>query len=338
MKRFATIEALPLPVANYTGQVADPKEDALKAFFDANKHRLPDPASPEPAFYCPQMVALQYFRADYDKFIAREKITDAEIQQEYEKNKEHYDQFLKNSTNQQPAEKEGTKPSAAKGANPAAKPAAKPADNKTLKPADGAGQTPAKPAKPAAAPAEKKDTKPAENKGSNGTSSLSPARPLSHGAAAAPPVMLAAFAADNAPQPPAKATEPAKSDSAAAKPDEPAPADKAPPAGAEKHAPPAAAKPEPAKAGLPPAAKPALPDSLKDTIRRRIAQQRILKLFDGLRVKMDEYSEKWNIYDVERIRSGKAPRTPKASNRLRRRGRISRPSPRKTTWSPIKPD
>ena len=80
---------LHVPVADYVAKVDEPKDEELKTFFDEHKEEHPQPASPEPGFREPQRVALQWFKADQDKFLAQ--VTDAEIKQRYEKNKELYD-------------------------------------------------------------------------------------------------------------------------------------------------------------------------------------------------------------------------------------------------------
>ena len=45
---MATIEAIPLAVADYVKDVDDPSENELKKFFEENKERLPNPASARP--------------------------------------------------------------------------------------------------------------------------------------------------------------------------------------------------------------------------------------------------------------------------------------------------
>ncbi|MEN6557534.1 MAG: hypothetical protein ABFC54_05065 [Thermoguttaceae bacterium] len=87
-KQTAAIEAVALPVADFTGKVEKPSEAELKEFFEKYKEQYALPGSPEPGFREPKKVALQWFKADFDKFIAA--VTDKEVRERYEKNKELY--------------------------------------------------------------------------------------------------------------------------------------------------------------------------------------------------------------------------------------------------------
>ena len=93
VKQAATIEAVPVPVANYLSRVDEPGDEELKALFEQykDKHALPD--SPEPGFREPQRIALQYFKADFEKF--SKAVTEEEIKAHYEKNKQLYEQLEK---------------------------------------------------------------------------------------------------------------------------------------------------------------------------------------------------------------------------------------------------
>ena len=114
------------------------------------------------------------------------------------------------------------------------------------------------------------------------------------------------------PQPPEKAAEPVKKPEAAAKGEKPA--DKTPGVAKGPHPNPLpkgegtkggskgeGTKAEPPKTGLPGLPNPVFSEAMKHRIRQSIARDRILKVFDGLRVKMDEYGQEWSKYDVERI-------------------------------------
>ena len=85
VKQMATIEAAPVAVANYLSRIDEPSDEELKTFFEQYKDRYPLPDSPEPGFREPQRVALQYFKANLDKFAGG--VTDEEIKAHYEKNK-----------------------------------------------------------------------------------------------------------------------------------------------------------------------------------------------------------------------------------------------------------
>ncbi len=90
VNRRATVELLAVPVANYLSAVSDPKDAELRKFFDKYNDQLQQPGSPEPGFKQPKKAAFQYFKADYDKFVERaeNQVTDQQIQEYYEKNKD----------------------------------------------------------------------------------------------------------------------------------------------------------------------------------------------------------------------------------------------------------
>ena len=105
VKQMATIEAVPVAVANYLDRVGKPSDEELIAFFEEAKERYPLPGSPEPGFREPQKVALEYFKADYEKFAAPNMVTDEEIQAHYEKNKDLYDQPAQKPEERKPRRK-----------------------------------------------------------------------------------------------------------------------------------------------------------------------------------------------------------------------------------------
>ena len=81
MKQMATIEAVAVPVANYLKRVDEPNDETLKAFFEQYKERYPMPDSPTPGFREPERVALEYLKADLDKFAA--SVTEEEVKAHY---------------------------------------------------------------------------------------------------------------------------------------------------------------------------------------------------------------------------------------------------------------
>ena len=102
LKQTAMIEAVPLAVANYLNRIDEPGDEELKAFFEQYKDRYALPESPEPGFRDPQRIALQYFKANVDKFAAG--VTEDEIKAHYEKNKTFYDQLEKKGRKQRKQE------------------------------------------------------------------------------------------------------------------------------------------------------------------------------------------------------------------------------------------
>ena len=90
LNRKVAIEAVPIPVAKYVTEVTSPDDAVLRGFFDEHKENLADPASPEPGFREPHKIAIEYFKAEYEKFIDLDAVTEAEIKAEYEKVKDDY--------------------------------------------------------------------------------------------------------------------------------------------------------------------------------------------------------------------------------------------------------
>jgi hypothetical protein len=107
VKQMATIEAAPVAVANYVARVGEPSDEELKTLFETHQEDYPLPESPEPGFREPHKIALQWFKADQEKFAA--SVTEAQIKERYEKNKDLYDQVEKKSD-----KKSEKKPAAAK--------------------------------------------------------------------------------------------------------------------------------------------------------------------------------------------------------------------------------
>ena len=93
VKQMATIEAAPVAVANYVDRIDEPSDEELKTLFEEHNEDYPLPESPEPGFREPQQIALQWFKADQQQFTAA--VTDKEIKDRYEKNKDLYDRSEK---------------------------------------------------------------------------------------------------------------------------------------------------------------------------------------------------------------------------------------------------
>ncbi|MGA2032646.1 MAG: hypothetical protein ABSG68_10340 [Thermoguttaceae bacterium] len=156
LNRHATVELAAVPAANFVSQVPDPSDEELNAFFEKHKATYPTPESPEPGFHQPHRIALEYLKADYDRF--EKTVTDAEVIEEYQKHKRVYDEY---------EESQKEKPEAKKPSGGVEKPAA-PAEKKPIaegKPAEKSGDKKPEPekkpeatAKPAT-PSEKKPPK-----------------------------------------------------------------------------------------------------------------------------------------------------------------------------------
>ncbi len=127
INRYATIEAVAVPAADYLGKVLSPTDEDLKTFFEENKERIATPDSPEPGFRQPQRVALAYVQADLQKFADPKIITDQQVQEKYEKEKERYqpdsyEELQKKLHPEKPAPEAGQKPTEPPKKGPAAQP------------------------------------------------------------------------------------------------------------------------------------------------------------------------------------------------------------------------
>ncbi|MEN6407546.1 MAG: SurA N-terminal domain-containing protein [Thermoguttaceae bacterium] len=126
-KQTATIEAVALPVADFTAKIKTPTETELKEFFEKYKDQYPIPGSAEPGFREPKKVALQWFKAESDKFNAA--VTDKEIQERYEKNKDLYTEKKEADASVAPVDKPADQSPSTDKAAPTKKPAASPKDS-----------------------------------------------------------------------------------------------------------------------------------------------------------------------------------------------------------------
>lgn len=90
LERQATVQVLPVPVAEFTEDVGKPSEEQLQDLFEKYKQEFPSPESPEPGFRQPYRAKFQYFRADVDELTTAEmkNISDEAVREYYEKNKD----------------------------------------------------------------------------------------------------------------------------------------------------------------------------------------------------------------------------------------------------------
>ena len=90
LERQATVQVLPVPVAEFTEDVGKPSEEQLQDLFEKYKQEFPSPESPEPGFRQPYRAKFQYFRADVDELTTAEmkNISDDAVREYYEKNKD----------------------------------------------------------------------------------------------------------------------------------------------------------------------------------------------------------------------------------------------------------
>ncbi len=122
LERFATVEVVPVPVGDYVSKVTQKPDNAtLEEFFDENKNRIANPDSPKWGFRRPKKVSLRYFKADVEKFLDADAVTDEEVTKYYEDNRELYDQWAKVLSTVAPAD-DGDQPDDAEEPGDAEKP------------------------------------------------------------------------------------------------------------------------------------------------------------------------------------------------------------------------
>jgi hypothetical protein len=97
LRKRVKAEVVALEVAKFKSRVqAEPTEAQIQALYDEAKERYPDPSRPEPGFKVPRKIEFHYVRGDYNAFeaqqldAARKSVTDDEIKQHYETNKQRY--------------------------------------------------------------------------------------------------------------------------------------------------------------------------------------------------------------------------------------------------------
>lgn len=92
LRQTATAEVLPVKVENFMGEVPEPTNEELQAFFEEYKDKPSIPGSPEPGFYQQVKAQFQYVKADFKELmeVAETKVTEAEVLEFYEANKSRF--------------------------------------------------------------------------------------------------------------------------------------------------------------------------------------------------------------------------------------------------------
>lgn len=84
----ASVELVALNVADYVGQVSDPPEADLVAFYEQHKNSYSLPGSPEPGFRQPARGKFEYFKASYADFVKPSEVTEADVEAHYNQYKD----------------------------------------------------------------------------------------------------------------------------------------------------------------------------------------------------------------------------------------------------------
>jgi hypothetical protein len=90
LEQSIVAQVMPVPVAEFIDEVAEPTDAELREFYNRYKNQEPIPGSPEPGFRQPYRAKFEYFKADMESMVASvmPQITDREISEYYEKNKD----------------------------------------------------------------------------------------------------------------------------------------------------------------------------------------------------------------------------------------------------------
>ncbi len=276
VKRLAAIETVSVAVADYVDQIPDPTDEELRDFFEEHKGKLPLPFSPEQGFKKPQRVALEYFKAETDKFTTSEMISDEEVMQRYEKDKERYDEYSREYAPQTPANATEEKPVDDEQTTTDKKEDVKDADNsnETVPPPK---ETTPEPSPPKTEPTEQEEEdSPPKDSAATGKS----------------PFVLAAF------------QQPETDDKAEPESTEKPDSSLQPPASSLQ---PPASSLQPPASNLQPKTGPS--ERLRERIRQEIAVEKIGVLFDRLSRQMDRYRGEQSDYDFNPAakKKGKTP-------------------------------
>jgi hypothetical protein len=315
LEQRATVEAVPVVVETFAGEVPAPSESVLRAFYDKYKNDLPQARSADPGFREPHRVQYEYLvakRGLFEEEVAKE-VTDEQIAEYYEKNKTSMFRAKPASAEAKPVAPE------VKATETEAKPAATEAKPEATdaKPAE----KPATPADPAAAPKPadaKPEAAPAAPKGAaiGGT----PFRAVSFKQPAEKPAEAAAKPAADAPKADAPKADAPKSDAPA---ESPKPKTDATPA-----APPTAAdKPAADEKKTEEAAQFEPLDAVKDDIRKRLARERadarIDAIFTAVAGDVGRYAEDYALWQARKPAGVEAPRPPDLAKVAEKQGLVS---------------
>ena len=88
LNRAVSIEALPVKVADFVGQVSTPDDNQLQTLYEQHKHDVARRESPTPGFHEPAQGKFQYFKASYEPYLDEIEVPPAEIYDTYEEERE----------------------------------------------------------------------------------------------------------------------------------------------------------------------------------------------------------------------------------------------------------
>lgn len=300
LEQSATVELAAVPVESVASSVPAPSGEQLQAFFNRYKEDLPEPRSDVPGFREPRRVRYEYLIAKREVYEAEaaKEVTDAQIAEFYEKNKETM--FRAKSVEKPKADPAAADVPKTDAANTDAQKTDAPKTD-TQKDAEDSGAKPPAAAKP--------DEKPARQPEKGAAVSRPAIRSVAFRQPAAAPAKPAVVG------PAAEQAKPA--DKAADKPIDKAgekPADKAPEKPAEKSAEkPADGKEKQSQEAAAGAAFEPL-EAVKDKIREQLARERanarIDAVFTAVAGDLTRYGEDLALWQAQQKAGTSAPKAP----------------------------
>jgi hypothetical protein len=299
LRRQANVELIALAVEQFVSDTLNPGEAEIKAYFEQYKDKLPNPESPEPGFRIPQKIDLEYFKAEFDKFSDPATITEDEIQNCYEKNRDFFKQFEKEyppaltPSAKKPPEKEGPE-------TPLTDAEVKEGTKEPVK--EQPKEQPAEEQKPAEQTTTPREKSPQEEPQKSSARERSPfsltalAEQADKGAADSPPEQTQAVAPA-----PKQAERPEEAEPKAAE----APQSSTAAHGTEKTDAQAAQPPQPGtnqtilEKAEPP--RRTIPEKIRVLVRAVVAREKIDTVLRQVQQVMEENGKKWRKYEAQKI-------------------------------------
>jgi hypothetical protein len=102
-------ELYPVPVEDFIAKVEDPPPADIQALYEERKNRIANANDPESGFKIPERMRIASVKAEFDKFLAAEKlkVTDEQVSKYYEENKEKFIQPELPKTGSEPTPDDG---------------------------------------------------------------------------------------------------------------------------------------------------------------------------------------------------------------------------------------
>jgi hypothetical protein len=293
LHRQASAEVIPLPVANFIGQVAEPKESDLRQLYAKYKNDYPRPGQGEPGFRIPPKGNFQGFKAVYEKFSSPVEVTEQEIEDYYNTHQNEFPYSGLDEENSQTST-EAAPPSETSPPASETAPSQTQDDSSSAPPPEGSEQQTTPQAAPPSPP-NKPDAPSEPNSGGGGDDAGgSEPPPSSQPQSEQPPAAEKSDASAN-PETTPPTTAPTEGEAKV----EPA----TPPADATKIEPSDEFNlPDDIRGGEAPKYDPLwkVHEEIRQKLIAQKANEKIDEIFDKLTADMDDYAQKLELYEIEK--------------------------------------